>query len=51
MEIKRTIQKKLSAWRQDPDQKPLILQGARQVGKTWSLKHFGASEFDNVAYS
>jgi uncharacterized protein len=28
----------------------LILQGARQVGKTWLLTHFGASEFDNVAY-
>lgn len=27
-----------------------MLQGARQVGKTWLLKHFGASEFDNVAY-
>jgi hypothetical protein len=50
MEIKRTIQKKLTAWRQAPDRKPLILQGARQVGKTWLLKHFGASEFDDVAY-
>lgn len=50
MEIKRIIQGKLSAWRQAPDRKPLILQGARQVGKTWLLKHFGASEFDNVAY-
>lgn len=50
MEIKRTIQRKLTAWRQAPDRKPLILQGARQVGKTWLLKHFGASEFDDVAY-
>jgi predicted AAA+ superfamily ATPase len=50
MEIKRTIQNKLSAWKQAPDRKPLILQGARQVGKTWLLKHFGASEFDDVAY-
>lgn len=50
MEIKRTIQRKLTAWRQAPGRKPLILQGARQVGKTWLLKHFGASEFDGVAY-
>jgi predicted AAA+ superfamily ATPase len=40
----------LSAWKQAPDRKPLVLQGARQVGKTWLLKHFGAAEFDNVAY-
>src|SRR6185503_3399954 len=50
MEIKRSIQKKLVAWKQAPDRKPLILQGARQVGKTWLLKHFGAFEFDTVAY-
>jgi predicted AAA+ superfamily ATPase len=50
MEIKRAIRKKLTAWNQSPDRKPLILQGARQVGKTWLLKHFGASEFDDVAY-
>ena len=50
MEIKRIILKKLTAWKQAPDRKPLILQGARQVGKTWLLTHFGAAEFDNVAY-
>ena len=50
MEIKRKIQKKLSGWKNAPDRKPLILQGARQVGKTWLLKHFGAAEFENVAY-
>jgi predicted AAA+ superfamily ATPase len=50
MEIKRTIQGKLSRWRTAEDRKPLILQGARQVGKTWLLKHFGLSEFTSVAY-
>jgi len=50
MEIKRTILKKLTAWKHAVDRKPLILQGARQVGKTWLLTHFGAAEFDNVAY-
>lgn len=50
MEIKRTVQKKLSNWKVDPQRKPLILQGARQVGKTWLLKHFGNAEFESVAY-
>ncbi len=50
MEIKRTILKKLSAWKLAPGRKPLMLQGARQVGKTWLLTHFGDSAFDNVAY-
>lgn len=50
MYIKRTISKKLLTWQQDPKRKPLVLQGARQVGKTWLLKHFGAAEFENVAY-
>jgi predicted AAA+ superfamily ATPase len=50
MEIQRKISQKLSAWRKAPGRKPLILQGARQVGKTWLLKHFGASEFMDVAY-
>lgn len=50
MYIKRTISKKLLTWLQNPKRKPLVLQGARQVGKTWLLKHFGAAEFENVAY-
>jgi len=50
MEITRSIQTKLSAWKTNTSRKPLVLQGARQVGKTWLLKHFGAAEFDNVAY-
>jgi predicted AAA+ superfamily ATPase len=50
MRIERTVQKKLSSWKKDPKRKPLVLQGARQVGKTWLLKNFGATEFDDVAY-
>ncbi|NRF41185.1 ATP-binding protein [Pedobacter foliorum] len=50
MQIYRTVQKKISLWKTDSNRKPLVLQGARQVGKTWLLKHFGATEFDNVAY-
>lgn len=50
MEIARKIQRKLTAWKEASDRKPLILQGARQVGKTWLLTHFGDSAFENVAY-
>ena len=50
MNIERTIQKKLRAWKDDPKRKPLILQGARQVGKTWLLKQLGKTAFQDVAY-
>lgn len=50
MQIKRSLQKKLSSWKTDPNRKPLVLQGTGQVGKTWLLKNFGAAEFENVAY-
>jgi len=40
----------LQTWRQDPRRKPLILHGARQVGKTWLLKEFGKRAYGNVAY-
>jgi len=50
MQIKRSVQKKLSSWKTDPNRKPLVLQGASKLVKTWLLKHFGAAEFENVAY-
>lgn len=40
----------LTAWKDKADRKPLILLGARQVGKTWILKEFGKRYYDNVAY-
>ena len=40
----------LAAWKDKKDRKPLILLGARQVGKTWILKEFGKRYFENVAY-
>ncbi len=48
--MKRLIYKRLLEWKNDPNRKPLILNGARQVGKTWILKEFGAKEYANVAY-
>ncbi|MEI6678117.1 MAG: ATP-binding protein [Mariniphaga sp.] len=50
MQINRNILTQLTAWKQNPNSKPLILQGARQVGKTWVLKKFGQTSFENVAY-
>ena len=40
----------MEEWRQSPHRKPLILQGARQVGKTYSLLAFGRAHYENVAY-
>lgn len=41
---------RLKEWKVKERRKPLILAGARQVGKTYILKEFGEKEFDNVAY-
>lgn len=40
----------LKSWKENPHRKPLILQGARQVGKTWSILEFGRTHYENVAY-
>lgn len=38
------------SWKEKADRKPLIIRGARQVGKTWLMKEFGRRYFQNVAY-
>ncbi len=48
--MERKIIDKLKRWKDDPLRKPLILLGARQVGKTWIMRRFGELEFENVAY-
>lgn len=48
--MQRQIIKQLIDWKNKPNRKPLIIQGARQVGKTWAMKHFGEREFKQVAY-
>ena len=48
--MRRALMSKLIAWKDNPKRKPLILNGARQVGKTWLLKEFGAQQFESVAY-
>lgn len=46
----RKIMDFLKAWKESNHRKPLILQGARQVGKTYSILEFGRTHYDNVAY-
>ena len=48
--MKRFITEKLLDWKNSPNRKPLILQGARQVGKTYILREFGQKYYGNVAY-
>ena len=48
--MERNAYQDLLAWKNRKDRKPLILNGARQVGKTWLLKEFGAREYENLAY-
>lgn len=48
--MKRLLLDELKAWKNMPGRKPLVLRGARQVGKTWLLKEFGKRCFENTAY-
>src|SRR5665647_2347382 len=40
----------LKRWKAKPNKKPMIIRGARQVGKTWLIKEFGKSYFDKTIY-
>ncbi len=48
--MKRQLFDELKSWKSSLNRKPLIIQGARQVGKTWLMKEFGNQEFKNVVY-
>ena len=48
--MERTLIEKLHNWKDKSDRKPLILRGARQVGKTWLLKDFGKRFFKEICY-
>lgn len=48
--MRRYIKEKLIEWKNRQDRKPLILKGARQVGKTYILKEFGKEEYEDIAY-
>ena len=48
--MKRLLASALSFWKQSDYRKPIVLQGARQVGKTHLLRDFGEREYDNLVY-
>ena len=48
--MKRKILDSLIEWKNNEERKPLILNGARQVGKTYILEQFAAEQFENVVY-
>lgn len=48
--FERTIIEQLRRWNDKPDRKPMMMLGARQVGKTFVLKQFGKEEFEHCAY-
>ncbi|MCF2657686.1 ATP-binding protein [Parabacteroides distasonis] len=48
--MNRQIYNELKRWKTSQDRKPLVLLGARQVGKTWIMRYFGAQEYESVAY-
>ena len=47
--MEREVYSELIAWKKRPDRKPLILNGARQVGKTWLLREFAKCEYQKTA--
>jgi hypothetical protein len=48
--MKRDLEMKLREWKASQQRKPLLVQGARQVGKTWLLKSFGRDAYQSCAY-
>ena len=48
--MERNVYQDLLLWKNKKNRKPLILNGARQVGKTWILKEFGSNEYESFAY-
>lgn len=48
--LKRKIDTYLASWKEDPDRKPLIVKGPRQVGKTESVLHFAAQHYKSLVY-
>ena len=48
--MKREIIKNLIKWKESKNRKPLIIHGARQVGKTYIVKQFGKENYDNLIY-
>ena len=50
MYYRRKIDDYLKSWKEDSNHKPLIVKGARQIGKTESILHFAKENYENVIY-
>lgn len=48
--MERNVLEELKHWKQSEWRKPLVIQGARQVGKTWIMREFGRREYQHTAY-
>ena len=48
--MERLLMQELVKWKGKQNRKPLLIKGARQVGKTWLMKEFGKRCFENVVY-
>ena len=48
--MRRFAMEKLEAWKNSKNRKPMVIMGARQVGKTWLMKEFGRLHYEKVAY-
>ena len=49
MKIQRDIIHIFKEWKDAPQRKPILLQGARQIGKTWAMETFGKENFEYYA--
>ncbi len=47
--MKRDVEKELVRWKESPDRSPLLVRGARQVGKSFLIEWFGKTFFENLA--
>lgn len=48
--LKRNAIQNLISWKSSEERKPMVLRGARQIGKTWLMKEFGANYYANFVY-
>ena len=48
--MKRNAMESLVRWKNDEERKPMVLKGARQVGKTWIMKEFGRQYYESYVY-
>ncbi len=48
--MRRNVIRDLINWKASEERKPMVLKGARQVGKTWLMKEFGQSCYDSFVY-